>query len=191
MATDKKKSKEKDDSIESILDQIVTELTKVSERVQKLERVGKEKTTLVVERLVKEQEKLTKKLQDHIEEFTTVRKHVNDIQAEPVKEEPTHSPESEKVVDNNQKAILDVARTVLGNGDPEACQFNVSIEKGDPGLSFKLVITPPEHLKEHRDDKRVKMIPNLEAETGVKSYAEQVKSFCVNWAQKNGKPYMV
>lgn len=82
-----------------------------------------------------------------------------------------------------ESGIINVVKNVLGQS------FTVETEVAEPGISFRLKITPPDHLKEHKDDVRVKNITNIEGEAGSRAYAEQVKAYCINWASSRGVAY--
>lgn len=67
--------------------------------------------------------------------------------------------------------------------------FTVRVETAQPGISFKLIITPPFSLQETPTDVRVKVIPNSDGLSGVQQYAEKVRDYCIGWAYKHGIPY--
>lgn len=84
---------------------------------------------------------------------------------------------------DENSGIIKVAQNVLGKS------FLVETVVAEPGISFQLKITPPEHLREHKDDVRIRTITNIEGESGARLYAEKVKAFCIKWANDRGVTY--
>lgn len=146
-----------------------------------------------LEETLKKLSDLPSRVKDLADELLKLKSFVHEIQS-PAKEAPSAEAKStiaETAITDHQNEIVELVKNILGNGRVEDCQFQVNLQPGDAGVSFKLLIIPPEHLKENPDDKRMKMIPYLEAEAGARAYAEQVRNFCLAYASRMGRSYIV
>lgn len=76
--------------------------------------------------------------------------------------------------------IISTVQNILGE------DFGVYVEPKTKGINFRVVITPPDYLKEHKDDVRVAVVPYIEGVSGVETYAKKVRDFCRNWADRQG-----
>ena len=132
------------------------------------------------------------------EELTELAKSLNDL-AERVKRLETVPEPTELVTEKNLKPvssekgseIIIAVKKILGQGDTDKCQFSVTTEPGSPGVSFRLTIIPPDHLKENPTDRRVKIVPYLEGIPGSMNYAELVRNYCIKYANNHGISYFV
>jgi hypothetical protein len=124
---------------------------------------------------------ITKDLQVLKDDLKTLKNRVDEIQIAP-SEPPSNEPKIEST-QVGESAILQVVKDILGDG------FETKVAPNQDGVYFQLSIIPPAQLKEHKDDRRVRVIPYLEGVSGAKEYALRVKTYCVAWAAKNGRVY--
>lgn len=146
--------------------------------MQTLERATREKLSL--KGLKGEIEELVKKVDEMIDRLSKLELHVDGIQTLPRVQAPEIKP-VETTATNS--VIIEEVQKFLGEG------FEVKLEPAEVGVSFRLTIIPPQHLRESDNDIRVSVISNIDGINGAMSYAERVKNFCVRWAQKNGVAY--
>jgi len=112
-----------------------------------------------------------------------LEKRVQEIQ--PAATEPPGSgqPHERAKTINEDSDIIKAVHDILGEG------FRVSTEPVGDAINYKLVIVPPEHLKESKEDTRIKIIPYMEGLGGAENYAGKVKKFCIAWAHREGVNY--
>jgi len=132
----------------------------------------------------KEVEDLREKLTWLYNEFNELKNHVENFQPRPT-EPPNKELEPVKSVstEGGENVIIEAVGHVLGDG------FQVTIKPANPGVTYSLEIIPPDQLKEHPDDRRVKVVPYLEGVAGAIEYAKIVRNFCMKWAGNNGRVY--
>jgi len=102
---------------------------------------------------------------------------------------PVESPTGETIVKSaepgKEDQLITAVKKVLGQGSPEKCQFIISTEPDKTSASFRLLIVPPEHLKESDMDVRVKRLSYHDGVSGAEVYAKIVLERCLKIAQRN------
>ena len=113
---------------------------------------------------------------------------------------PIESPQGDKEVKSATPGKEDVlvlaVKKILGQGDVQKCQFEVSTVPNKTGRNFDLLIVPPLHLREIPDeinghgekvimDRRTKVLSYNEGLSGAEAYTRSVFNRCVQWANKN------
>ncbi len=153
--------------------------------------------------------KITDTLKSLSSRFDIIETRIDELQTKKIFTDlqPVNVNENEKLEmkengtdDSGVNPIVQRVKTVLGNGDPSQCQFEVKMTSSGQGILFLLEIIPPKHLREKPDrsdgqggtistDIRCKNIPYAEGISGAEAYAVKVKNYCINWATKTGVPY--
>lgn len=164
---------------EKLLSQVVNSVTKLTERIDAIEKGAKELSAKVAESMKPLSESVTTLIDGQVKIETKMK----ELEEKKVVESKPQESERGETFNDAPPAIVSAVREVLDK------RFSVKVKEYQPGFSYELEIIPPEVLKEFAEDRRVYVVHYSEGTDGARRAAEKVKKFCQAWAIRNGVSY--
>ena len=179
--------------MEDAQEEVATTVTPSPELEEQIKAMREEKQQPVEEKKHKgPMAPLMKKVDELLEKLTSFEDRILKLEATASKDTHTsYEPptQDDKLAEKpSDSKVVSSAKEILGDGNADRCEFEVTM-KTHSADSFRLVIVPPQHLKENATDTRIKVIPYLQGVSGASEYALRVKNFCVSFATKKGINY--